>query len=51
VLRPVGLESNAKKQQIVFKCDKCGEIKKNIVADDDDFDVILELSARNVYKI
>jgi len=46
VLRPIGLEKSSKKQQIVFKCDGCGEIKKNIVADDDAFDLIVELSTK-----
>ena len=51
VLRPVRLEQHKKKQQIVFKCDKCGQIKKNIAADDDDFDLIVELSAKGIYRI
>jgi predicted RNA-binding Zn-ribbon protein involved in translation (DUF1610 family) len=50
ILRPIGFESG-KKQQIVFKCDKCGEIKKNIAANDDVFDLIVKLSAKSVYGV
>ncbi len=45
VLKPIGIEKNKKGMQIVYKCDKCGEIKKNIVADDDDMDMIIKLSS------
>ena len=44
ILRPVEIEKASKdKLKIVYKCDKCGEIKKNVAADDDDFDKILEI--------
>lgn len=45
VLVPVGIEKNKKGMQIVYKCSKCGEIKKNIVASDDNSDIIIELSS------
>jgi len=51
VLRPVGVELNKKGQQIVHECSKCKVIKKNIVADDDNYELILELSARKVYEV
>jgi len=51
ILRPIGVENNKKGQQLVFRCDKCGQIKKNIVADDDVFDMIVKLSAKNVYGV
>ena len=44
VMRPVGIERNKKGLQIVHKCDKCGESKKNIAADDDDYDKIVEVT-------
>ena len=50
VLRPVGIERSKKGMQIIHRCDKCGEIRKNIAADDDDYDVIVKLSAVNLYK-
>jgi Zn finger protein HypA/HybF involved in hydrogenase expression len=45
ILRPVGIKRNKKGVQIVHKCEKCGQIKKNIAADDDAFDLIVKLSA------
>ena len=51
VLRPSGIERGKKGIRIVYKCDKCGEVKKNITAADDDYDAILELSAKGVYEV
>jgi hypothetical protein len=53
ILRPVGVEPNKGKRRfkIISKCDKCGAVKKNISADDDDYGVIVELSARGVYEL
>jgi hypothetical protein len=51
IMRPVTLEQHKKGQQIVFKCEKCGKIKKNITASDDVFDLIIKLSSKNVYEI
>lgn len=44
VLRPISIEQGSKdKLKIVYKCDKCGIIKRNVVASDDNFDKILEI--------
>jgi DNA-directed RNA polymerase subunit RPC12/RpoP len=44
ILVPIAVEKSSKdKLKIVYKCDKCGEIKRNVVAVDDDFDKILEI--------
>ena len=44
VLEPIAVEKGSKdKLKIVYKCSKCGEIKRQIVADDDNFDKILEI--------
>lgn len=44
ILRPIRVENGPKdKLKIVYKCDKCGEIKKNVIADDDNFDKVLEI--------
>jgi hypothetical protein len=51
VLRPVGVESHKKGLQIVHKCDNCGQVKRNIAADDDDYETIVKLSANKVYEI
>lgn len=47
-LQPISIENNPKKGYIiVYKCQKCGEIKRNKSASDDDFDKILEISKQN----
>ena len=47
-LVPVSVEPSSKKGYIiVYKCDKCGEIKRNKSADDDDFDKMLEVQRNN----
>lgn len=44
VLKPIGVEKSKKDSfKIIYKCDKCGIIKKNIMAKDDDFDYVLEI--------
>ena len=47
LLEPIGLETNSKKgYMIVFRCMKCGAIRKNKVALDDNMDEIIKLSAK-----
>ncbi len=44
MLKPIGIEINSKKGYvIVFKCIKCGQIRKNKVAEDDDMEKIYQL--------
>ena len=51
-LEPVGLEINKKKGYvIIFKCKKCGAIRKNKSAEDDDMDLIIKLSAGKIWQI
>lgn len=51
ILRPVGLENNSKKGYIiVYKCDKCGSIRKNKMAEDDDFDLAMEIVKKSSFK-
>ena len=43
----MGLEiSNKKGYVIVFKCKKCGMIRKNKAAEDDNMDLIIKLSSK-----
>jgi len=50
LLRPVGVENNPKKgYTIIFKCDKCGQIRKNKMAEDDNFDLLMEIVKRNSF--
>ena len=50
LLVPVGMEPNSKKgYMIIFKCQKCGMIRKNKAAEDDDMDLLIKLSAKHDY--
>ena len=47
-LIPIAVEpSNKKGYIIVYKCNKCGEIKRNKSAIDDNFDKMLEVQKNN----
>ena len=44
ILRPISTEKGKKDTvKIVYKCLKCGAIRKNIMASDDDFDKVLDI--------
>lgn len=46
-LEPIGLEIDSKKGYVIlFKCKKCGAVRKNKAADDDNKDLLINLSAR-----
>ena len=48
LLAPIGLEINGTKGYvIIFKCQKCGKIRKNKSADDDNMDLLISLSTKN----
>ena len=47
MMKPIGIEKFKDKFKIIYKCSKCGELHKNIVADDDNMDLIIELSVQN----
>lgn len=44
LLKPISIEKFKDTYKIIYKCEKCGEIHKNIMAKDDNFDLIIELS-------
>ena len=46
ILEPIGLEFKNGKTRIVYKCQKCAVRKVNIVAKDDNNDLIIELSSK-----
>ena len=49
LLEPIGIEMNSKKGYvIVYKCKKCGKIRKNIAAKDDNMKLIIKLSANPI---
>lgn len=48
ILKPIAIEKGSKdKYKIVYKCDKCNQIKRNIMADDDNFEKVLEIMKNN----
>lgn len=49
VLRPVEIEKGKKDTlKIIYKCDKCGSFKKNKVASDDNYDLILKIMSHSI---
>lgn len=44
LLIPEKIEKFKNTFKIIYKCDKCKEIHKNIIANDDNMDLIIELS-------
>lgn len=44
LLRPIGIEKFKKTYKIIYECEKCKEKHKNIIAIDDNMDIIIELS-------
>lgn len=46
-LKPIGVEKHKDTYKIIYKCEKCKEIKKNICAKDDNMDEIIRLSVIN----
>ena len=47
LLKPITIEKFKDTYKIIYKCEKCKKIHKNIVASDDDMDLIIELSKSN----
>ena len=43
LLKPIAVEKFKDTYKIIYKCEKCGEIHKNIMAEDDNFDELLKL--------
>lgn len=44
LLVPIGIEKFKDKYKIIYKCKKCGELHKNVVATDDNMNLIIQLS-------
>ncbi|MEG1597522.1 MAG: RNHCP domain-containing protein [Bacilli bacterium] len=44
LLKPIGIEKFNDTYKIVYRCEKCKKIHKNIMAIDDNMDLIIELS-------
>ena len=47
-LEPIQVELDSKKGYVInFRCKKCGAIRRNKAAKDDDMDLIIQLTARH----
>ena len=44
LLKPIAIEKFKDSYKIVYRCIKCNQIHKNIMANDDDMNLIIELS-------
>ena len=52
MLKPIGMENSPKKGYIIiYKCEKCGAIRRNKMAKDDNFDLLLDIVKNNSYKM
>ncbi len=47
IMDPIGLELKSGKNQIIFKCRHCKYIGKNVIADDDNQEMLIELARMN----
>ena len=47
LLKPIGIEKYKDTYKIIYQCEKCKQIHKNIMASDDNIDLIIELSKNN----
>ena len=46
LLKPIEIERFKNTYKIIYKCQKCKQLHKNIVATDDNLDLIIELSIK-----
>ena len=46
IMKPIEIEKFKNTYKIIYKCEKCGEIHKNIIAKDDNMDLIINLSVK-----
>ena len=46
LLKPIEIEKFKNTYKIIYKCRKCNQLHKNIVAKDDNIDLIIELSVK-----
>ena len=44
LMKPIGIEKYKNTYKIIYRCSKCNNIHKNIMANDDDFNLIINLS-------
>lgn len=47
LLKPIGVEKFKDTYKIIYKCEKCNQEHKNIVANDDDMQEVIRISVQN----
>ena len=47
LLKPIGIEKFKNTYKIIYKCTKCNKLHKNIMANDDNMDLIIKLSLQD----
>lgn len=47
LLKPIGIEKFKNTYKIIYKCTKCNKLHKNIMANDDDMNLIIKLSVQD----
>ena len=48
LMEPIGIEKYKNTYKIIYKCLKCNQIHKNVMAIDDDYDLIVKLSVNEI---
>lgn len=48
LLEPVDIEKFKDSYKIIYRCQKCGQLHKNIIAIDDDFEIILKIMQNKI---
>lgn len=48
LLKPIGIEKYRNTYKIIYQCEKCYQKHKNIMANDDNMDLIIELSKNTI---
>lgn len=46
LLKPIDIEKHKDTYKIIYRCNKCNKIHKNIMANDDDMNKIIEISKK-----
>lgn len=46
LLKPIDIEKFKDTYKIIYQCEKCGQLHKNILASDDDLDAVIQLSCK-----
>ena len=48
LMKPIGIQKYKNTYKIIYKCTKCQQIHKNIMANDDNYELIIKLSVSEI---